>query len=49
MRHFDINTPFKGNGWFKIKVNNKTTRTLSTGAVIPTWANMLRQALKSGK
>jgi len=46
---FDIKTPFKSNGWHKLKVNNKTQRTLSNGVVIPSESKMLRLAHKSGK
>lgn len=46
MTFFDIKTPFKGNGVYKLKVKDKTTRTLTNGVVIPTWEAMLREAAK---
>ena len=46
---FDIATPLKGNGWYKIKVKDKTHRVLSSGVRIPTDLNMMRQAKKIGR
>jgi len=43
---FDIATPLKGNGWYKIQIKNNTYRTLLNGKQIPTWLNMMRQAKK---
>ena len=45
---FDIATPLKGNGWYKIQIKNKTYRTLSNGVRIATESKTFRQALKSG-
>jgi len=46
---FDIATPLKGNGWYKIQIKNKTYRTLSNGKQIPTWLKSMRQAKKTGR
>jgi len=45
-KYFDIKTPFKGNGWFKIKVKDKTFRILSNGTRIITTENAHRQIAK---
>lgn len=47
MKHFDINTPFKGNGWYKVKVKDKTMS--QRYPWIPSWSKMLRLAAKSGR
>jgi len=46
---FDIETKFKSNGWYTIKIKDKTHRTLSNGKKIPTWLNMECQAKKIGR
>ena len=46
MKFFDIKTPFKSNGWYKIKVKDKTKRTLTNGTVVDTQLAMYRKAAK---
>lgn len=38
----------KPSPWKRIKVNNKTIKTLSNGTIIPSESKMMRLAYKSG-
>lgn len=49
MKHFDINTPFKGNGVYRLKVKDRTHTILKNGVKIPSQSMMLRLAAKSGR
>ena len=45
-KQFDINTPFKGNGVYILKIKDRTHLTLKNGKRIPTMSNMIRKAAK---
>ena len=46
MKLFDINTPVKGNGVYRLKIKDNTHKTLKNGRIVPTTVNMIRKASK---